>query len=115
MIIVELWRDYRPAIVATFRQCYGVSAWGIRIGGSISWGEAVDLVDAALEDTSTPLFAAVADWDWPISMPQVLMISGLLGDGAESFMPWNQEVISQVNSDEIEAAHQELLSEIRFT
>ena len=98
--------------MATFRS-YGVSGWDIGIGRSISWAEACDLVDAALEDTSTRLFAAVAGWRFPMSMPDLLLITAAFGKDAHKVMPFDPE--GSITQAELESAHDDLLNEIHFS
>ncbi len=97
-------------MVATFRSAYGCSAWGI--GLSVSWAEACDLVDAALGDTGTALFAAAAGWEWPTTMPEMLTVAAAYGRDYARVMPFSSG--DKVSAAEIEQAHDELLSEIRF-
>lgn len=96
--------------MATFRSKYSVSAW--EIGKSLSWAEAVDLVDEALDDTGTELFASVAKWRFPASMPTLLMLAATVGNDA--VMPWHG-VPDRVDPADEAAAHAELLEEIRFS
>lgn len=103
------------ALVATFRRHYGVSAWNIGIGHDLSWAEAVDLLDAALEDSSTEIFAAVASWDYPLSMAEMLAVIGDFGKDAEKVLPFRASSSPQVSEAETAAAHEELLAEIIFT
>ena len=91
-----------------------MSAWDIGIGRSLSWGEACDLLDAALDDSTTPLFAAVAGWDWPASMPEILSIVGTFGKEAHKVLPFNEDAPT-VSDAEVAAAHESLQQHIRFT
>lgn len=97
-------------MVATFRSAYGCSAW--EIGVSVSWAEACDLVDAALGDTGTALFAAAAGWEWPIAMPEMLTVAAAYGKEYAKVMPFSSG--DKVSAAETEQAHAELLGEIRF-
>ena len=87
-----------------------MSAW--EIGRSLSWAEACDLVDQALDDTGTELFASVAKWRFPASMPTLLMLAATVGNNA--VMPWHG-VPDRVDPADEAAAHTELLEEIRFS
>ncbi|QZY52924.1 hypothetical protein [Leucobacter tenebrionis] len=79
----------------------------------MSWGEACDLVEAALDDTGTELFAAVAGWRFPMSMPDLLLVTSAYGKEAHRVMPFDPE--GQVTPEETQAAHDELLTEIQFS
>lgn len=79
-----------------------------------SWGQACTLVDAALEDSSTKLFAAVNGWDYPISMPELLLVIGLYGDKSERLLPFH-DAQTHVTEEEHTAAVSELLEEIRIS
>lgn len=91
-----------------------MSAWDIGLGRSVGWAEACDLVDAALEETSTPLFVAVAGWKWPATMQDLMITTGLFGKGAEAALPLPASGRGQVSAEEERQAHAELLEEIRF-
>ena len=102
-------------LVATFRHFYHVSAWDIGLGRSVSWAEACDLVDAALDETSTPLFVAVAGWKWPATMPELMITTGLFGKSAAEALPLpTANDGRQVSAAEEQRAHEELLEEIKF-
>lgn len=87
-----------------------MSAW--EIGRGVSWAEACDLVDQALVDTSTELFASVAGWRYPASMPLLLLVASSVGKA--EVMPWHNPQQS-VDPVEVEAANSELLEEIIFS
>ncbi|WRS30604.1 hypothetical protein U6G28_02640 [Actinomycetaceae bacterium MB13-C1-2] len=112
---MDLWRTERVALTATFRSHYNCSAWDIGIGHSVSWGEALSLVEAALADTTTPLFVALSDWDYPASIVDLLSIRGTYGKQADKVLPFDPNGGSSVSDAEMEAAHKELLSEIKFS
>lgn len=97
---------------ATFRRRYGVSVWSV--GTSVSWGEACDLVDAALADTSTEICAAVAGWRYPASLPELALTASALGKNSVAVMPWHREP-ERATDEEIARVHAELIAEIRFT
>ena len=96
--------------MATLRR-YGVSLHNVR--SPAAWGEACDLVEAALNDTGTELFAAVAGWRFPMSMPEMLMVTSAYGKDAHKVMPFDPE--GSVTDAEISDAHEELLNEIKFS
>lgn len=96
--------------MATLRR-YGVSAR--EINTPQAWGEACDLVDAAMSDTGTELFAAVAGWRHPMSQTDMLLVVAAYGKNAHKVMPFDPA--GQVTSAEVTAAHDELLSEIKFS
>ena len=98
--------------MATFRR-YGVSIDKIGIGQPFSWAEACDLVEAAMSDSSTELFAAVAGWDFPMSHVEMLLVIAAYGKESYKVMPFDTR--SQVSDEEVAAAHEELLEEIKFS
>lgn len=98
--------------MATFRR-YGAPAWDIGIGRALPWAEACDLVEAALEDTGTELFAAVAGWRHPMSQVDMLLVVAAYGKNAYRVMPFDPA--GQVTPAEVTAAHDELLAEIKFS
>lgn len=104
-------RRYRAAFAVTFRR-YGASSWDIGVGRSVSWEEACFLLEAALADTGTELFAAVQGWRFPMSMPDMLLVTAAFGKDAYKVMPFDPE--GHVSDVEVEQAHEELLSEIKF-
>ena len=69
-------------------------------------------MDQALDDTGTELFASVAKWRFPASMPTLLMLAATVGNNA--VMPWHG-VPDRVDPVEVEAANSELLEEIIFS
>lgn len=77
-----------PAAFAVTMRRLGVSV--AAIGSTVSWAEAYDLVVGALEDTSTPLFAAVSGWAFPASMPELVAMAGAASSpgAVEALMPW---------------------------
>lgn len=90
------------------RGCYGVSPY------QAPAYELLALTEAALDDTSTPLFAAVAGWRFPASVPQIVTMGALVGERGEQMMPWHQPP-PKVSDEETHAAHMQLLDEIHFT
>ncbi len=87
MFVSHLIRDHRSAFAATMRR-YGVSI--DQVGDGTSWGEVYDLSIAALEDTTTQLFAAYQGWAFPASYPEIVQIASAASDRrkAEEMMPW---------------------------
>ena len=80
----------------------------------MSWGEAVDLADAALSDSGTELYAAVVGWRYPASVVDlVLMSAAVSGDSEARVMPWHQPP-EMPSEEETAAVHAELLQEIHF-
>lgn len=96
--------------MATLRR-YGVSVHAISTPQG--WGEACDLVEAAMEDTGSELFAAVAGWRFPLSMGDILMVTSAYGKDAYKVMPFDPA--GSVTDVEVADAHDELLSEIQFS
>lgn len=90
---------------------YGVSAREIRTPSQ--WGDACDLVDAAMSDTGTELFAAVAEWDHPMSRVDMLLVVAQYGKKSHEVLPFGRA--SDVSDEEVSAAHEELLNEIKFS
>lgn len=72
-------------------------------------------MDAALGDSSTELFAAVNEWDYPASMVDIILMGAQLGKDGADLMPWAIRRPEPVTAEEVEAAHAELAEEIRFT
>lgn len=91
-----------------------MSGWDVGIGHSLGWAEAFDLFEAAIADPSTQLFAAVAAWDWPATMPELISIVGTYGNEATHVLPFDSAGGSGVSDAEVEAVVAELLEEIRF-
>ncbi len=107
-----MWRDHRQALVVTFRR-YGLSAW--EIGTKVSWAEACDLLDAALQDTGTEIFAATAGWQFPLSRAEMLLVIAAYGKQAMKVMPFTGHGEEQPTEVEVAQAHAELLNEIQFS
>ena len=55
---------------ADFRSVFGISAEDV--GETISYTEAIYLIEALMKDTSTRFFAAKAKWDHPVSQEWIL-------------------------------------------
>lgn len=60
------------------------------VGDGVSYGEAYDLVMGAMEDTSTPLYAAWQGWAFPASFPELVQIASAAGSksASDGLMPW---------------------------
>lgn len=98
------------ALVATLLR-YGVSVREMRTPAQ--WGDACDLVDMAMGDTGTELFAAVAGWDHPMSRVDMLLVVAQYGEKSHEVLPFGRA--SDVSDEEVSAAHDELLAEIKFS
>lgn len=109
--MIALWRDYRAAFTATFREKFHVSPH--EIGKSMPWSEACDLLEIALDDTSTPIAAALAGWRYPASIPDLVAMASRLGEKGKSVLPWEHPP-TPPSEVEIRQAHDELLTEIKF-
>lgn len=83
------------------------------MGRSVSWEEACFLLEAAMDDTGTELFAAVQGWRFPMSRIDMLLVAAAYGKDAHKVMPFDPE--GHVSDLEVEAAHEELLEEIKFS
>ena len=70
-------------------------------------------MESALADTSTHLCAAVADWRFPASIPEIVSIAAQVGKGSERFMPWSHPP-TPPSDEELAAVHAELMEEIIF-
>lgn len=66
-----------------------------------------------MSDTSTELFAAVAGWEYPMSMVDMLLVTSAYGKSTYKVLPFDPA--GQVSPAEVEQAHDELLNEIRFS
>lgn len=80
---------------------------------TVSWREACDLVEVAMNDSSTHLFAASAGWKYPASMPELVLMAVQVGKKGESVLPWNHAP-ERASAAEVAAVHAELMDEIRF-
>ncbi|MDJ1372761.1 hypothetical protein C7K25_15590 [Gulosibacter molinativorax] len=97
---------------------YGVSP--ADVGDGVTFGEAYDLVLAAMGDTSTPLYAAVQGWAFPASFPELVQIASAAGSpaAAKKLMPWTlgaesrRKAALEVSADERAEALAELQSMI---
>lgn len=85
---------------------YGVSAWTVGVV------EALCLIDAALHDTGTELFAAVAGWSYPASRTDLLLLGAVM-ENASAVMPWAEQPDVPTEA-EVAEVNARLLSEIRF-
>lgn len=66
-----------------------------------------------MNDTRTELFAALAEWKFPMSQVDMYLLVAAYGKNAHRVMPFDPD--GQVTSAEVSAAHDELLSEIKFS
>lgn len=96
------------------RACYGISSR--QIGKTVTYGEAWQLVQAALEDTNTPLCASVAGWAYPATLIQLLQLAATIGDQSDKLMPWRMKHPHTdhptFNDTEIEQALREIDDEL---
>lgn len=72
-------------------------------------------MDAALDDSSTELHAAVNGWAYPASMVDIILMGTQLGKDGADVMPWAIQRPATISAEEEAAAHAELLDEIRFS
>ena len=107
------------AVARTLRNPYGVGLSDL--GDALSWGEAILLIEAAVNDPSTILGAELAGWAYPASTLDLLSLSAQIGDWktARRVMPWVLEISRpqqpNASADEIAIAEAELESEFIFT
>ena len=80
-------RTHPTELHSTLRDRYGVS-WTWAGTTALPWPEAIHLVHAAAEDPSTALGAAIAGWDYPAQVTDLLLILTVGGEAAEAFMPY---------------------------
>jgi hypothetical protein len=94
------------------RASYGIGIG--QIGDDVTYGEAWQLVQHALDDTSTPLCAELAEWSYPATLVQLLQLAATAGDGktAERLMPWRMNARHSRNPSEIEQARREIDDEM---
>lgn len=88
-----------------------------QIGEALSWGEAADLVEAALTDPSTPLFAAINGWQYPASMSEILAIVAQFGKNSAQVLPFRPDdpAIGGVTEEQRAADQAEVEAEVIFT
>lgn len=80
-------RTHPTELHSTLRDRYGVS-WTWVGTTALPWPEAIHLVHAAAEDPSTALGAAIAGWDYPAEVTDLMLILAVGGKAAEAFMPY---------------------------
>lgn len=80
-------RTHPTELHSTLRDRYGVS-WTWAGTTALPWPEAIHLVHAAAEDPSTALGAAIAGWDYPAEITDLMLILAVGGKAAEAFMPY---------------------------
>lgn len=102
---------------ATLRERFGVS-WHAAGQPSLPWPEAIALVMAAANDTSTRLGAAMASWRYPASELDLLMLRTQLSDeNWPQAMPFKHENASPgelVSQEEAEEALAQLEASFTF-
>ncbi|MGV9181810.1 hypothetical protein [Arcanobacterium canis] len=111
-----------PALAATFRGHYGVSLWTVGTE-QLPWCEALALVDAALDDPSTPLAAAlVDDPQWypfrPAELRLILMVRRAFGVESDDLLPVTQSAAGRdepPSEDELAEALEILEQSISFS
>ena len=79
-------RTHPTELHSTLRDRYGVS-WTWAGTTALPWPEAIHLVHAAAEDSSTALGAAIAGWDYPAQVTDLLLILAVGGEAAKAAMP----------------------------
>lgn len=89
------------------------------LGGALTWGEAILLLEAAAGDPSTHLGAELAGWSYPASVPTLLALTAQVGGpGARKVMPWVLRLHDdgpRATPDEVAVATAELEDSIVFT
>ena len=80
-------RTHPTELHSTLRDRYGVS-WTWAGTTALPWPEAIHLVHAAAEDPSTALGAAIAGWDYPAEVTDLMLILAVGGKAAEALMPY---------------------------
>ena len=59
------------------------------LGGAVSWGEAITLLQEAADDTGTHLGARLAGWAYPATTRELLSLIADLGPKAsKKLVPW---------------------------
>lgn len=90
------------------------------LGGALTWGEALLLLQSAAGDPSTHLGAELAGWAYPASQPELLTMIASIGDSkaAKKVMPWNvprPDRAPRASDAEIAEAEAALLAGIKFS
>ena len=79
----------------TLRERFGVGLSDL--GGAVSWGEALTLIESAAGDASTALGAELASWAYPATIPELISLVAQIGDqkASKKLMPWSNEMKPQ--------------------
>lgn len=112
--VAQFIREHRVAVTRTLREMGGVGLTDL--GDGLSWGEARDLIEAAIADPSTVLGAEMAGWAYPASMKDIFMLTAAIRDPkvARQLMPWVIKT-SDATADEIAEAEAALEDGIVFS
>ncbi len=70
--LLDLIEEHTPALRFDFRHTFGLCLDDV--GDTITWGEAVDLVEELQRDTGSHLFASIAGYKWAASMADIATI-----------------------------------------
>lgn len=89
------------------------------LGGAVSWGEALTLLQDAAGDPSTAFGAELAGWSFPATVPTLLGLIAQVGNEKASrrIMPWTLKLSdsgAKATAEEIAAAQRELEDGIVF-
>jgi hypothetical protein len=90
------------------------------LGGAVTWGEALLLIEDAASDPSTALGAELAGWAFPASMLDLLSLAAQIGNekAARKVMPWvlqnPRKTEPSASADEVATAQAELEDGIVF-
>ncbi|MEV8336973.1 hypothetical protein [Leucobacter sp. NPDC077196] len=90
------------------------------LGGALSWGEALSLIERAAGDPSTALGAELAGWAYPASTPVLIGLVAQISNpkASKRLMPWAltnpRSKKSDATAEEIAAATAELEDGIVF-
>ena len=96
-------RTHPTELHSTLRDRYGVS-WTWAGTTALPWPEAIHLVHAAAEDSSTALGAAIAGWDYPAEVTDLMLILAVGGKAAEAFMPYAHKHTAKAQSSPAQPA-----------
>ena len=96
-------RTHPTELHSTLRDRYGVS-WTWAGTTALPWPEAIHLVHAAAEDSSTALGAAIAGWDYPAQVTDLLLILAVGGKAAEAAMPYAHKHTAKAQSSPAQPA-----------
>lgn len=108
--LAQIAHEYPVQLHATMREHYGVS-WAHAGQPTLPWYEALQLVRAATEDSSTALGAAIAGWAYPARYVDLALILAVGGKAAQKVMPYElaaprrrEQTRDATPVDELEAA-----------